>query len=84
MVDSRNRDKKAKKSLLERFLLILGILFFMLYFVLGTGIVFWEQFFPSKEFPFDMEMKYRIAFGLLLITYAFYRAVRFYKKATNS
>lgn len=84
MIESRNTDKKVKKSLLERFLLILGFLFFMLYFVLGMGIIFWEKFYPSKDFPLVMEMKYRIAFGLLLIVYAFYRAIRFYKKASNS
>ena len=56
MVDSRNRDKKAKKSLLERFLLILGFLFFMLYFVMGMGIIFWEKFYPNKEFPLEMKM----------------------------
>lgn len=84
MIDSRNANNKVKKSLLERFLLILGFLFFMLYFVLGMGIIFWETFVPDRDFPLEMEMKYRIAFGLLLIVYAFYRAIRFYKKASNS
>lgn len=84
MIDRRNTEDKEKKSLLERFLLILGFLFFMLYFVLGMGIIFWEKFYPSKEFPLNMEMKYRVAFGLLLIVYAFYRATRFYTKAKNS
>jgi len=84
MLDKRNTDNKEKKSLLERFLLILGFLFFMLYFVLGMGIVFWEKIYPSVEFPLVMEMKYRIAFGILLITYAFYRATRLYLKAKKS
>ena len=84
MIDRRNTENKAKKSLLERFLLILGFLFFMLYFVMGMGIIFWEKFYPNKEFPLEMEMNYRIAFGLLLTVYAFYRAIRFYKKATNA
>ncbi|MNE27276.1 hypothetical protein D3C80_1206810 [compost metagenome] len=84
MIDRRNTENKAKKSLLERFLLILGFLFFMLYFVMGMGIIFWEKFYPNKEFPLEMKMNYRIAFGLLLIIYALYRATRFYKKATNA
>ena len=84
MIDRRNTDNKEKKSLLERFLVILGFLFFMLYFVLGMGIIFWEKFYPEREFPLDMEMKYRIAFGILLIVYAFYRATRFYTKAKNA
>jgi uncharacterized membrane protein (DUF485 family) len=80
----RNTHKRDQKSLLERFLLIIGILFFLLYFVLGTGIIFWEYIFPEKEFPLVMEMKFRIAFGVLLIVYAFYRATRFYNKNKNS
>lgn len=80
----RNTHKRDQKSLLERFLLIIGILFFLLYFVLGTGIIFWEYIFPERDFPLVMEMKFRIAFGVLLIVYAFYRATRFYHKNNNS
>lgn len=84
MTYQRKTHKKDQKSLLERFLLIIGILFFLLYFVLGTGIIFWEYLVPEKPFPLDMEMKFRIAFGVLLIVYAFYRATRFYHKNNNS
>lgn len=59
-----------KKSLKERFLLVIGILFFMLYFVLGLIVIF------MKEFPIRMPMNYRIAFGALLIVYAFIRCWR--------
>ncbi len=59
-----------KKSPNERFLLVLGILFFMVYFVLGTIIIFW------KNFPFRIETQYRIAFGVLLIVYSFLRFIR--------
>ena len=62
-----------KKSLKERFLLVIGILFFVLYFVLGLFIIF------MKTFPIVMPMNYRIAFGLLLIVYAFIRFVRIIK-----
>ncbi|OYX82104.1 MAG: hypothetical protein B7Y83_15950 [Flavobacteriales bacterium 32-34-25] len=59
-----------KKSLKERFLLVIGILFFMIYLVLGLIILF------MKDFPMDMPMNYRIAFGVLLIVYAFIRCWR--------
>lgn len=59
-----------KKSLNERFLLVIGILFFLLYFILGLFIIF------MKNFPIVMPMNYRIAFGALLIVYAFIRFVR--------
>jgi uncharacterized membrane protein (DUF485 family) len=59
-----------KKSPNERFLLVLGILIFMVYFVLGSIIIFW------KNFPFHIETQYRIAFGVLLIVYSFLRFVR--------
>jgi len=84
MNHERNTHKRDQKSLLERFLLIIGILFFLLYFILGTGIIFWEYIFPEKDFPLVMEMKFRIAFGVLLIVYSFYRATRFYHKNNNS
>ncbi len=61
-----------KKSLKERFLLVIGMLFFLLYLGLGLIIIFW------KSMPITMEPKYRIAFGLLLIVYSFIRFVRFF------
>ncbi|RTY64113.1 hypothetical protein EKL97_09035 [Flavobacterium sp. LS1P28] len=59
-----------KKSLKERFLLVLGIMFFLVYLVLGLFIIF------MKEFPIVMDTGYRIAFGLLLIVYSFFRFIR--------
>lgn len=59
-----------KKSLKERFLLVIAILFFMLYFVLGLIVLF------MKNFPIRMPMNYRIAFGVLLMVYAFIRCWR--------
>lgn len=61
-----------KKSLKERFLLVIGMLFFLLYLGLGLIIIFW------KSMPITMEPKYRIAFGILLIVYSFIRFVRFF------
>ncbi|SFD41712.1 hypothetical protein [Flavobacterium phragmitis] len=59
-----------KKSLKERFLLVLGILFFLIYLVLGLMIMLWEKL------PLNMEWKYRYAFGTLLIVYSGIRFLR--------
>lgn len=70
-------DNIQKKSLKERFLFVLGFLFFLLYLVLGLMIMFW------KKLPLDMEPKYRYAFGVLLIIYSGFRFLRFYNSNTN-
>lgn len=70
-------DNFQKKSPKERFLLVMGILFFSLYLSLGLIIIFWETIF-SNDFPFVMEFKYRIAFGVVLIVYSFLRFFRFF------
>lgn len=59
-----------KKSLKERFLLVLGILFFLVYLILGLFIIF------MKNFPLAIQSNYRIAFGILLIVYA---SIRFFR-----
>jgi uncharacterized membrane protein (DUF485 family) len=69
---NKNIVNFMKKSLKERFLLVIGILFFLIYLVLGLIIIFW------KELPIAMESNYRIAFGLILIVYSFFRFTRFF------
>ena len=59
-----------KKSLKERFLLVIGILFFSIYLVMGLAIIFW------KKLPLDLPQNYRIALGVLLIVYSFFRFTR--------
>ncbi|OUD35413.1 hypothetical protein FPG59_10350 [Flavobacterium sp. FPG59] len=59
-----------KKSLRERFLLVLGILFFLLYLILGLFIIF------MNNFPLAMDRIYRVAFGVILISYASFRFFR--------
>jgi hypothetical protein len=61
-----------KKSLIERFLLIITVLVFLSYFFLGLMVIFW------KKFPFNMQMQYRIALGVVLIMYAIIRFFRVY------
>jgi uncharacterized membrane protein (DUF485 family) len=63
-------DNIKKKSLKERFLLVLGILFFLVYLILGLFIIF------MKNFPLAIHPNYRIAFGVLLIGYASFRFFR--------
>jgi hypothetical protein len=62
--------EEPQKSPAKRFLFVLGLLMFSLYLVLGIAIVFW------KDFPIEMDLGYRIAFGVLLIAYSFFRFVR--------
>tara|TARA_R110000868_G_scaffold360495_1_gene622535 strand:- start:129 stop:359 length:231 start_codon:yes stop_codon:yes gene_type:complete len=69
MLDNIYRNIQ-KKSLRERFLLVIAILFFMFYFVLGLLIIFMDKF------PLDMATEYRWAFGLLLMAYSVYRGWR--------
>lgn len=59
-----------KKSLKERFLLVIGILFFLAYLILGLMIIFW------KKLPLNLSSTARWAFGILLIVYALIRFVR--------
>jgi hypothetical protein len=59
-----------KKSLIERFLLVITILVFLAYFFLGIMVIFWNKF------PFNMKMQYRIALGVVLIAYSIIRFFR--------
>jgi cytochrome c biogenesis protein CcdA len=59
-----------KKSLKERFLLVIGILFLLSYLVLGLLIIF------MKNLPIQLQYNYRVAFGVLLIVYSFFRFMR--------
>lgn len=67
-------DNFQKKSLKERFLLVIGMLFFLIYLTFGLVIIFW------KEIPLTMSYTYRIAFGVILIVYSFLRFIRFFNK----
>ncbi len=70
MTHENDPHKRIQKSPKERFLLVIGILFFLIYFVLGLIVIFW------KKFPLDMPQNYRILFGIVLIVYAFLRFIR--------
>jgi hypothetical protein len=63
-------EQNKQKSPAKRFLFILGLGMFALYFALGVAIIFW------KDFPIDLSFEYRLAFAILLIAYSFIRFVR--------
>jgi len=67
-----------KKSLKERFLLVIGILFFMIYLTMGLAVIFWDSFARN---PLPIAYNYRIALGVVLIVYAFLRFLRFFRKS---
>lgn len=69
--------KLQKKSLKERFLLIIGIIFFLIYLAMGLTLIIWQSF------SLAMEYKYRVALGIVLIVYAFLRFLRFFKAETE-
>lgn len=62
-----------QKSLAQRFLFLMGILFLMLYFVLGSLFILW------KDIPLTLPYNNRLAFGILLILYAIFRFIRIIK-----
>jgi uncharacterized membrane protein (DUF485 family) len=64
-----------QKSPAKRFLLILGLVMFVIYFLIGVFIIFWEQF----PLLYGVEPMYKIAFGILLIVYSFFRFIRLIK-----
>ncbi len=71
-------DNFQKKSLKERFLLVIGMMFFLIYLTLGLIIIFWD------ELPLSMPYNYRVAFGVILILYSFLRFIRFFNKEENN
>ncbi|RYZ86962.1 MAG: hypothetical protein EOP06_13535 [Proteobacteria bacterium] len=72
-----NDYKKKKKSPKERFLLVIGILFFGIYLFMGLAIIF------MTSLPLAMERKYRVALGVVLIVYALLRFLRLFKSNTS-
>jgi hypothetical protein len=65
----KNFQEKSPK---ERFLLVIGLTVFLAYFVLGLIFILW------KSMPVNMEYRYRIVFGALLIVYSFIRFFRIF------
>jgi len=66
-------ENYKKKSLKERFLLFIGVLFLMIYLTFGLVLIFW------KEFPIKLTPNYRITLGVLFIIYGIFRFGRLLK-----
>ncbi|TKC05167.1 hypothetical protein [Pedobacter frigoris] len=66
-----------QKSPQQRFLLILGLVMFAFYLVLGITLIAW------KDMPVTLERSYRIALGVLLIVYAAIRFARVNKQKAD-
>jgi len=66
-------ESYKKKSLKERFLLFIGVLFLMIYLTFGLVIIF------RKEFPIKLTPNYRITLGVLFIIYGIFRFGRLLK-----
>ena len=62
-----------QKSLRERFLFVISVLFLLVYIALGLMVMFWQKL------PLNMTQNIRYVFGLLLIGYAALRFSRMIK-----
>ncbi|RZK68043.1 MAG: hypothetical protein EOO95_00990 [Pedobacter sp.] len=62
-----NFDIFKQKSPKQRFLLILGLIMFVFYLVIGLACIFWA------ELPLNIGRPYKIGIGIFLIIYAFVR-----------
>lgn len=72
---NNSRNIKPQKSLIQRFLFFIGLIFLVLYFVLGAIFIFWKNM-PYFSLPYGN----RLAFGILLIIYSIIRFFRIIKK----
>ena len=70
MFSQRKSRYQTQKSPVQRFLFVLGMVFFLMYLVLGLMIIFW------KELPLSLSYNGRLALGGLLIVYSFVRFIR--------
>ncbi|WP_428224472.1 hypothetical protein [Flavobacterium sp.] len=68
---------KEKKSLAERFLLVLSILLFTVYLIMGLAILFWDKL--IERMP--MAVGYRVTLGVAIIVYGFFRFIRYFNKS---
>ncbi|GGH31034.1 hypothetical protein FAZ19_22090 [Sphingobacterium alkalisoli] len=68
-----SNTKFRQKSPTQRFLSILGLFMFLVYFTLGLLIIFWDKF------PLEIDARYKNMFGILLIVYSFMRFIRLFQ-----
>ncbi|KGO85195.1 hypothetical protein Q765_17690 [Flavobacterium rivuli WB 3.3-2 = DSM 21788] len=70
MVTGRRSRYETQKSPLQRFLFVLGIVFFMLYFAFGFMLIF------TNKVPINITYNGRVTLGILVIIYGAFRAIR--------
>ena len=70
MIDRRKSRYETQKSPLQRFLFVLGIVFFMLYFAFGFMLIF------TNKVPINITYNGRVTLGILVIIYGAFRAIR--------
>jgi hypothetical protein len=70
MLSKRESRFNKQKSPAQRFLFVFGIIFFLMYLVLGCMVIFW------KQLPIPLSYNRRLALGIVLIVYAFFRFIR--------
>lgn len=78
MLSRKKSQDETQKSPVQRFLFVLGIVFFLLYYALGIIIIFW------KEIPLSLSYNGRLGLGLLLIGYSFLRFIRIVQKNNSN
>ncbi|MCO6147053.1 hypothetical protein [Flavobacterium sp. NRK1] len=78
MLSKRKSHQQTQKSPIQRFLFVLGIVFFLMYFALGLMIIFWEKI------PLSLTRNGRLAMGILLIAYSFFRFIRLWQSTKGN
>ncbi|AJA69033.1 hypothetical protein HMPREF9714_00783 [Myroides odoratimimus CCUG 12901] len=68
------KNKFQQKSLVQRFLFVFGLCFFLLYLGLGCMFLFWDNM------PIALEYTHRMLFGGLLIVYGVFRFIRLWNQ----
>lgn len=77
MRQTRNNQNMEQKSLLRRFLFFIGMIFLILYVVLGIVFIVWE------DMPVTLPYKNRVIFGIILLVYAAIRSFRIINNKKN-
>lgn len=67
----KHQENQIQKSWVKRFVFFVGVLFLLLYIVLGAIFIFW------KDLPyFQLSYKQRLMFGIILWLYSIVRFFR--------
>lgn len=77
MRQTRNNQNMEQKSLLRRFLFFIGMIFLILYVVLGIVFIVW------KDMPVTLPYRNRVIFGIILLVYAVIRSFRIINNKKN-